>query len=141
MFTHLTGNRTWCTMVATPKKKGLTDMELTYTQVNGYNIPDLALLPQPEGNLNRWGRARLNYLRGHKPLVHMHMMTQCSLWPHLLEMQETAAARLDLLTTQMAQAQGVTEELKARDQMRWLGMMNNIRHSAEETVLQELVYG
>jgi len=115
-------------------------MELTYTQVNGYNIPDLALPPQPERNLNRWGRARLNYLREHKKVLHMHMMTQCLLWPHLLEMQETATARLDLLTTQMAQAQGVTEELKARDQMRWVGMMNNIRHSAEEAVLQELVH-
>ena len=115
-------------------------MELTYTQVNGYNIPDLALPPQPEGELNRWGRARLNYLREHKPLLHSHMMTQCLLWPHLLEMQETAAARLDLLTTQMAKAQGVTEEFKAHDQMRWLGMMNIIQHSAEETVTQELVY-
>jgi len=124
----------------TRKKKGLTDMELTYTQVNGYNIPDLALPPQPEGELNRWGRARLNYLREHKKALHAYMMTQCLLWPHLLETQETAAARLDLLTTQMAEAQGVTEELKVRDQMRWVGMMNNIRHSAEETVMRELVY-
>jgi len=115
-------------------------MELTYTQVNGYNIPDLVLLPQPEGELNRWGRARLNYLREHKKVLHTHMMTQCLLWPHLLEIQETVAARIDLLTTLMAQAQGVTEELKARDQMRWVGMINNIRHSAEETVLRELVY-
>ena len=115
-------------------------MELTYTQVNGYNIPDLALPPQPEGELNRWGRARLNYLREHKKALHAYMMTQCLLWPHLLETQETAAARLDLLTTQMAEAQGVTEELKVRDQMRWVGMMNNIRHSAEETVMRELVY-
>jgi len=77
---------------------------MTYTNINGYNIPDLALPPQPEGELNRWGRARLNYLREHKPAIHMHMMTQCLLWPHLLETQESAAARLDLLTTQMAAA-------------------------------------
>ena len=50
-------------------------MELTYTQVNGYNIPDLVLPPQPEGELSRWGRARLDYLCNHKPLVHMHMTT------------------------------------------------------------------
>ena len=115
-------------------------MELTYTQVNGYNIPVFVLPPQPEGTLNRWGRARLNYLREHKSLIHSHMMTQCVLWPHLLEMQKTATARLDLLTIQMAQAQGVTEKLKTRDQMQWLGMMNNIRASAEETVMRELVY-
>ena len=115
-------------------------MELTYTQVNGYNIPDLALPPQPEGELNRWGRARLNYLREHKKALYAHMMTQCLLWPHLLEIQETAAARLNLLTAQMAEAQGVTEELKARDQIGWLGRVNNIRASAEETVMRELVY-
>ena len=115
-------------------------MELTYTQVNGYNIPDLALSPQPEGELNRWGRARLNYLREHKKALHTHMMTQCLLWLHLLEIQETAGERLDLLTTQMAEAQGVTEELKAHSQMEWLGRMNNIRASAEETVMRELVY-
>ena len=120
--------------------KGLIDMELTYTKVNDYNIPGLVLPPQPEGTLNRWGRARLNYLREHKPLIHAHMMTQGLLWSHMLEMQKTAAARIDLLTAQMAQAQGVTEELKAHDQMQWLGMMNNIRHSVEDTVMRELMY-
>jgi len=115
-------------------------MELACKKVNGYNIPDLELPPQPESELNRWGRARLNYLQERKLLIHSHMMTQCLLWPHLLETQKTAMARLDLLTTQMAQAQGVTEELKVHDQMQWLGMMNNIRHSAEETVTRELVY-
>jgi hypothetical protein len=67
------------------------------------------------------------------------MMTQCTLWPHLLEMQETAWARIGLLTRQMAQAQGVTEELKASDQMLWLQKTGSIRHSAEELVMRELV--
>ena len=113
---------------------------MTYTNINGYNIPDLALPPQPEGELNRWGRARLHYLREHKKALHTHMMTQRLLWPHLLETQETAAARLDLLITQMAAAQNLPEELKARDQMGWLGRMNNIRTSAEESVYQEVIY-
>jgi len=113
---------------------------LTYTQVNGYNIPNLALPPQPEGELNRWGRARLNYLKEHKSALHMHMMTQLTLWPHLLEMQETAAARFDLLTRQMAEAEGVDEALKASDQMLWVGRMGNIRQKAEELVRQELIY-
>jgi len=113
---------------------------MTYTNINGYKIPDLTLPPQSEGELNRWGRARLNYLREQKKALHMHMMTQCQLWPHLLETQETAAARLDLLITQMAAAQDLTEELKARDQMAWLGRMNNIRASAEELIYQEVIY-
>ncbi|MCL2301565.1 MAG: TnpV protein [Firmicutes bacterium] len=115
-------------------------MNLTYTQVNGYNIPDLALPPQPEGELNRWGRARRDYLLNHKKGLHLHMMTQGLLWPHLLETQETAAARFDLLITQMAEAQGVDEALKARDQMLWIGRMGNIRQQAEELVRQELIY-
>jgi len=113
---------------------------MTYTNIDGYNIPDLALLPQPEGELDRWGRARLKYLRENKPVIHAHMMTQCQLWPHLLEIQNTAAARLDLLIKQMATAQGVTEELKAHSQMEWLGRMNSIRASAEEVVYQEVIY-
>ena len=92
------------------------EIGISYTlSPEGYYIPDLALPPQPEGSLNRWGRARLSYLREHKPLLHTHMLTQCTLWSHLLEIQETAEARIDLLTTQMAAAEGVTEDLKSRD--------------------------
>ena len=112
---------------------------LTYTQVGDYLVPGLSLPPQPEGNLNRWGRARKQFLMEHKKALHMHMMTQLTLWPHLLETQETAAARIDLLTSQMAEARGATEALKARDPMAWVGQMNNIRHSAEESVRQELI--
>ena len=115
-------------------------MNITYNNINGYQVPDLTLPPQPEGNLNRWGRARLQHLRSHKSLLHMNMLTQGLLWPHLSEMQQTAENRLELIIKQMAQAQGVTEELKASDQMQWLGLMNNIRHSAEESVMRELVY-
>ena len=113
---------------------------LTYTQVGDYLVPDLGLPLQPEGTLNRWGRARKQFLMEHKKALHMHMMTQLTLWPHLLEMQETAAARFDLLTTQMAEARGATEALKARDPMAWVGLMNMVRHSAEESVRQELIY-
>jgi len=120
------------------RDKNMTNM--TYTQVGDYRVPDLALPPQPEGELNRWGRARLNYLREHKKGLHLHMMTQLTLWPHLLEMQKTAAARMDLLTAQMAEAKGVTEALKASDQMKWVGLMNSARHSAEELVRRELIY-
>jgi len=114
---------------------------MTYTNINGYNIPDLVLPPQPEGDLDKYGRARLAYLKEYKPLLNMHMMTQGTLWEHLLEIQETAWARMELITAQMAAAQGVTEDLKSREQMLWLGRMNNIRASAEETVYQEIIYG
>jgi len=115
-------------------------MELTYTEVNGYNIPDLALPPQPEGNLGKYGRARLTYLRENKQLLHMDMLTRGTLWEHLLGIQQTATERMELLTAQMAEAQGVDEALKARDQMLWVGRMGNIRQAAEESVMRELVY-
>jgi len=112
----------------------------TYTEVNGYFIPDLALPAQPEGDIGKYGRARLAYLRERKKLLHMHMMTQCTLWEHLLEVQQTATERMELLTAQMAAADGVTEDLKSRDQMLWLGRMNNIRNRADELVYNELIY-
>jgi len=114
--------------------------ELTYTEVNGYLIPDLALPEQPKGDIGKYGRARLAYLREHKKLLHMHMMTQCTLWEHLLEIQQTATGRMELLTAQMAAAEGVTEQLKAENAMLWVGRMNNIRNRAEEIIYNELIY-
>jgi len=110
---------------------------MTYTNHNGYFVPNLELPPQPQGELNRWGRARLCHLREQKPLLHKYLLTQGQLWQHLLETQATAAQRVELLTTQMA---NLTEGLKARDQMAWLGAMNNIRHQAEEMVTREIVF-
>jgi len=115
-------------------------MTLTYTEVNGYNIPNLALPPQPAGNLGKYGRARLTYLKEQKPLLHMYMLTQGTLWEHLLGIQQTADERMELITAQMAKAQGVDEALKARDQMLWVGRMGNIRADAEESVMRELIY-
>ncbi|MCL2301248.1 MAG: TnpV protein [Firmicutes bacterium] len=133
--------RNHCILKLYQQKKGRMNMSnLTYTQAGDYLVPDLGLPPQPEGELNRWGRARQNYLRNHKSALYMHMMTQLTLWPHLLEMQETAAVRFDLLTRQMAEAKGATEELKANDQMAWVGLVNAAKHSAEELVRQELIY-
>ena len=121
--------------------KGRMDMDnLTYTRVGDYLVPDLAMPPQPEGNLGKYGRARLAYLKEHKSLLHMHLLSQGTLWEHLLGIQGTAAERMDLITAQMAKAQGVDEALKASNQMLWVGRMNNIRQAAEESVMRELVY-
>ena len=114
--------------------------DLTYTQVGDYLVPDLALPPQPDGNLGKYGRARLTHLREHKALLHMHLLSQGTLWAHLLGIQGTATERMELITAQMAEAQGVDEALKQRDQMLWVGRMGNIRQAAEESVMRELVY-
>ena len=112
---------------------------ITYTKVNGYFIPDLALPAHPEGNLGKHGRARLAYLREHKSLLHIHMLTQGTLWEHLLEIQRTATEQMELLTGQMMAAQGVTEDLKSCDQMLWVGRVNNIRACAAEIIRNKLI--
>ena len=116
------------------------EQAITYAEANGYFIPDLALPKQPEGDIGKYGRARREYLSKHKKALHTHMLTQGTLWEHLMEIQRTATERMELLTAQMMAAQGVTEDLKARDQMLWLGKVNNIRSRAEETVYNELIY-
>jgi len=114
--------------------------ELTYREVDGMMVPELYLPKQPEGELGKYGRARLKYLQEEKLLVHQQLVTSGQLKAHLLEIQQIATERMELLTAQMAEAQGVDEALKARDQMAWVGAMNNIRQAAEEQVMQELVY-
>ena len=116
------------------------EQTITYTEVDGYLIPDLTLPEQPEGVIGKYGRARLTYLREHKSVLHMHMMTQGTLVEHLLEIQQTATERMERLTGQMMAAQGVTEDLKSYDQMRWVGKVNNIRACADEIIRKELIY-
>lgn len=83
---------------------------------------------------------RRTYLKEHHEGIYTGLLLSGKLNTHLNEIDETAHARMELLTKQMAAAQGVTEELKARDQMAWVGAMNNIRNAAEEIVLTELIY-
>lgn len=113
---------------------------LNYTMQNGYNLPNLILPPQPEVTLGKYGRMRRKYLEEHRKVFFLNLLTSCTLNEHLLEIQETATQRMEQLTQQMAKTEDVTESLKASDPMRWTGLMNNIRHRAEETVLAELVY-
>ena len=120
--------------------KGEIMMNLTYEKNGDYLIPMLQMDEQPEGMLTKYGLMRKNYLQEHKKGVYTGLLLKGKLKEHLLTIQEQAEQRMELLTAQMAKAEGVTEELKAADQMKWVGMMNNIRHSAEEIVLKELIY-
>lgn len=115
-------------------------MELSYTTVGGLHLPELNIPEETEKPLGRWARARKRYLLEHRRGTFTSLLTSGQLTAHLQEMEETASARIELLTRQMAAAAGVTEELKKTDQLKWVGLMNNIRHSAEETVLNELIY-
>ena len=101
-----------------------------------------ALLP-PEDDAptyGKYGRMRRTYLKEHRPALYTSLLLSGKLNAHLNEIDETAHARMELLTKQMAAAQGITEELKARDQMAWVGAMNNIRNAAEEIIGSELIF-
>ena len=115
-------------------------MNLTYEKNGDYLIPMLQMDELPEGTLTKYGLMRKNYLQEHKKGIYTGLLLKGKLKEHLLAIQEQAEQRMELLTAQMAKAEGVTEELKATNQMKWVGMMNNIRHSAEEIVLKELIY-
>ena len=114
---------------------------IQYTLVGDYYLPNLALPPQKEKYfVGRFGRMRLRYLKDHRRVLYTQLLTSGALNCHLHEVEESACDHLDVLVRQMAAAQGVTERLKAEDQMAWVGRMNNIRACAEEIVAREVVY-
>ena len=114
--------------------------ELTYTRSGDYLIPDLSLSEQPEKPLGKYGRMRKAYLKEHRPLIYNQLLLTEKLYPHLLEIDETANRRLEQMMPELMQSAGVTEELKASDPMKWTGLMNNIRNAAEALILSELIY-
>ncbi len=115
--------------------------ELTYTKNGDYRIPDLKLSEEPESKpLGKYGMLRKTYLQEHRPILWNQMILSETLFPHLREIDETANRRLEQMMPELMKSAGVTEELKARDQMKWVGLMNSLKAQAEEIILSELVY-
>lgn len=115
-------------------------MEVTYTMQGDYLLPNL-LPPQEEPiSLGKYARMRKRFLQENRKITYTNLLTSGKLNTHLAEIQQTAQRRMEELVVQMAQAQGVTEELKSSDQIKWVGLMNNLRSATEETVLAELIY-
>lgn len=115
-------------------------MELTYTRNGDYLIPNLTTSQEPEEMLTKYGLLRKRFLKEHRRGIYTGMMLQGTLKAHCLTIQNQAEERMDVLTAQMAKIQGVNEAMKASDQMKWVQLQNNIRASAEEIVLSELIY-
>ena len=113
-------------------------MELTYTMQGDYLIPNLTVPESPK--LGKYGMLRRTFLRKHRDGIYTGMLLNGTLNSHLEEVDRQAQKMLDDLTEQMKALNGVTEQLKAEDQMRWVQMMNSIRHSAEEVILNDLIY-
>ena len=116
------------------------EMNITYEKCGDYLIPNLIPDPEPEGELRKFGLVRKSYLENHRRGIYSGLLLSGELKKHLLMIQEQAEERFELLVGQMAEQEGVTEQLKAQDQMLWVRRMNNIRARAEEIVLNEIIY-
>ena len=114
-------------------------MDITYTKHGDYYYPDLTLPPQPTGNISRFGRMRKKYLKEHQPDTFALMLMENTLTEHLIEIDLQANEQIDLITSQLAKAEDVTENLKARNQLEWIRVMNSCRARAEEQVIREIV--
>ena len=115
-------------------------MELTYTEKNGLLIPDLVLDDQPPGSIGKYGRMRKRYLEQKHDGTFSALVLSGKLTRHLQDIDQTAKEQMAALTRQLAAVEGVTESLKAADQMEWLRRMNSIRNRVEEMVKNELIY-
>ena len=115
-------------------------MELTYRMESDYRVPNLTVPEESPVVLGKYALLRKKYLKQHRRVLYLNLLTAGTLNEHLTEIEQTATSRIEQLTSQMAAAQGVTEQMKATDQMKWVGLMNNFRAAAEEQILQELIY-
>ena len=113
---------------------------ITYTRQGDYNLPNL--LPPQEAPVphGKYALLRKKFLKEHRRITYTNLLTSGQLSSHLSEIEQTAQRQMEQLVTQMAKAEGVTEELKERDPMKWVGLMNNLQNAAEEIVLKELIY-
>ena len=112
----------------------------TYHQEGDYLVPNLALPEEPEYQIGKYGCMRRSYLKEHRPVLYANLLTNGTLHRHLAEINQSCNERMEIIVSNMAKQEGVTEALKSANQMEWVRRMNGIRSRAEEIVLTELVY-
>ena len=115
-------------------------MEPTYTQRGDYLIPNLVLSDTKEYHIGKYGQIRRAYLKDHRPALYSTLLLTEKRFPHLAEIDAACKTRLEIIEAEMMCREGVTEALKAADQMEWVRRRNSIHSRAEEIVLHELVY-
>ena len=121
-----------------PKVHGSRN-HLDYVMTDNYYLPALRL-PEGKRPIGRWGRLHKEYLKTYRPLFYNELLLSGKLYTILADLDEQAAERCRLIVRQMAQAEGITEELKATDPVRWVQAMNSIRSRAEEIIQTEMIY-
>ena len=115
-------------------------MEITYTRQGDYYLPNLTLPEQPQVELGMYAHLRRRFLENQHKILYFNLLTKCKLVEHLADIEQQAFDMEDRIIQQMAEQQGVTETLKAQDQMEWVRRMNNIRNAAKEIVCNKLIY-
>jgi len=114
--------------------------KITYTQQGDYLLPDLKLPEQPKVEIGIWGKRHLKYIEHYRPILYTNLLTSCKLTAYLADIDEQAEDMFFRLVEQLAEKEGVTEQLKADNQMLWVQRMNNIRNRAKVIVNYELIY-
>ena len=114
---------------------------ISYTLQGDYYLPDLALSDEEEQSIGLWGQRHLRYIKQHRKVLYLNLLTSGKLNGHLADINKQAEDMLSRLVEQMAEREGVTEELKANSQMEWVARMNNIRSRATETVNHDIICG
>lgn len=112
---------------------------IEYTKIGEYYMPNL-VLEKEKINLNKYGRARLKFLKENKKAEYTIMLVNGTLNNHLKEIQELAQEKIDIIIEQLKQKNNLTEEMKNTNQLYWVGMMNSFKNTAEEIIYKELIY-
>lgn len=120
-------------------RQTIQEQGIRYQLKGDYYLPVLEL-PEENRPIGRWGRLHKAYLKNHRPILYQSLLLSGKLYTALTDLDEQAAERCRLIVQQMAQAEGITEELKANDPMRWVQAMNSIRSRAEEIIQAEMIY-
>jgi len=118
----------------------MTNTNVTYTQQGDYLLPDLKLPEQPKVEIGIFGKRHLRYLERNRKILYTNLLTRGKLTAYLAEIDEQAESMFNRLVRQLAEREGVTEQLKAENQMLWVKKMNSIRNRAEEIVNHDLIY-
>ncbi len=114
--------------------------EITYTQINGINYPNLALPEQSEVNIGKYGQMRLDFLKKYRRGTYTTLLTEGTLSAHLSDIDQETRSQVEILTAELAKQRGIDESLKATNPLLWVQEKNNCKASAEEVVLREVIY-
>ena len=121
------------------KTEFVAENGIEYILVGDYYLPNL-ILPEETRPIGTWGRLHREYLKEHRPIQYTNLITEGALWTYLADLNEQARDRMERIIEQMKESEGVTEALKAADQLAWVGAMNSIRNRAEEIIREEMIF-